>query len=231
MTTALQLVTRAFQKAGVLFKTDAPTADEANDAFSDLNNMIASWSNSTNCVYALTTETFNLVAGQADYTWGYGGNFNSIRPINIQTITVNYPSGVSLPVELITDQNYSLIPLKTIQGVPEVANISNGYNFNNVTFYPVPSQAFTVTTQSEKQLPVIPNLASEISFPPGWEHALIHNLAVIIAPEYGVEAPQTVQTEAVRSKGEVMLNAARNRPIDWPGGSNGGNIYDGWYGR
>lgn len=230
MTTAIQLITRAFQKAGVLFKTDAPSADEANDALSDLNNLISSWSNSTNIVYALTTENFNLVAGQKDYTWGLGGNFNSARPMNIITATINYPSGVSLPVELITDENYSLIPLKTIQGVPQVLNVDNGYPLQTLSFYPVPSTAYSATFQTEKAVSSISGLYATIALPPGWEHALIHNLAVIVAPEYGLEAPQTVITEAAKSKGEIMLQVAKARPIDWPGaGAVGGNVYNGWF--
>ena len=230
MTTAIQIITRAFQKAGVLFKTEAPSADEANDAFSDLNNMIASWSNSTNVVYALVTETFNLVAAQKDYTWGSGGNFNSTRPMQVITATLNYPAGVSLPMELITDENYSLIPLKTTQGVPQVINVSNEYPLNTLSFYPVPATNYTATFQSEKAVSAIPNLYSTISLPPGWEHALIHNLAVIIAPEYGVEAPQTVQAEAVKSKGEIMLQVAKARPLDWPGSvSAQGNVFNGWF--
>lgn len=230
MTTALQLITRAMQKAGVLFKTEAPSADEANDALSDLNNMIASWSNSTNVVYALTTETFNLVGGQREYTWGTGGDFNSARPIQIVTATLNYPAGVSLPMEMITDENYALIQMKTTQGVPQVINVSNEYPLNTLAFYPVPSTNYTATFQSEKAVSSIASLYTTISLPPGWEHALIHNLAVLLAPEYGVEAPAAVQAEAVKSKGEIMLQVAKARPLDWPGDVvQQGNVFNGWF--
>lgn len=232
MTTGIQLVTRALQKAGVLFKTEAPSADEANDALSDLNNMIASWSNETNIVYSLVTETFTLTGGTKDYTWGSGGTFNSARPVQIVTATLNYPAGNSIPIEIITDENYALIPMKTTQGPPQVINVDNGYPLNTVTFYPVPNSTYTVTFQSEKAVSSITDLSTTISLPPGWEHALIHNLAVVLAPEYGVEAPQTVQAEAIKAKGEIMLQVARARPIDWPGsGATQGNIYNGWYGR
>jgi len=66
---------------------------------------------------------------------------------------------------------------------------------------------------SEKELGQL-TLSATVDLPPGWERALIYNLAVELAPEYGQQPDQLVYNIAVESK--RMINAAvmRNRSLD-----------------
>jgi len=63
------------------------TAEESNTALRTLNSLIESLANESFTINTVTKENFNLVGGQATYTFGTGGNFNSTRPINIEAVT------------------------------------------------------------------------------------------------------------------------------------------------
>ena len=66
--------------------------------------------------------------------------------------------------------------------------------------YPVPTTAIEFHFISVEELSQPPALATTLVLPPGYLRALSYCLAVEVAPEYGVEAPPTVQRIAVASK-------------------------------
>ena len=59
------------------------TASELQDGLESLNRMLDSWSADELTLYQVIREQFPLVSGQNPYTMGYGGNFNTSRPMKI----------------------------------------------------------------------------------------------------------------------------------------------------
>lgn len=229
MTTAREIIVKAMQKVGILFKTEQPSADEINDGLSSLNAMLSSWSNdSLNCV-ARVIENFPLVGGTADYTIGTGQTFNTARPVFIVESHVRV-STIDYPLTIIPDAVYQGdIPYKDQQGIPQFLNYNNGYPYGTLRLYPVPSTDYTIYILSEKELSQF-TLNDTVSLPPGWEMALIYNLALILAPEYGQQADAVTVQMAVDSKRAIQRAIAKNRTMDAePQVNPAGNIYNGWY--
>lgn len=202
-TSALDIITGAAKLLGVTFKSEPLDSDEANDGLIALNDMLDSWSNDSLTASAYTLESFSLT-GAASYTMGVGGTFNTSRPINIVTAVVRI-SSVDYPLEIITQEQYQLeIPQKSISSqIPEVLTYDNGYPLATITMYAVPTSGSTLRLLSNKPLSNLSALTTTVDFPPGWKRALKNNLAIDLAPEYGVEPSASVVRNANQSLGAI----------------------------
>lgn len=228
MTTALGIITKAMQKAGILTKSESPAADEASDALDALNDLLASWSNDSLMIYARVFESFSLSSGVASYTIGTGQTFNTIRPIFIAEAHVRQ-NVIDYPVTVIPDEVYQGIQDKTTQGTPQFLNYTNGFPTATINLWPVPTAGFTLFLTSEKELSQL-TLNQTISLPPGSRRALIYNLSVEIAPEYGQPIDPAIQKIANDAKAAIARSIAKNRTMDaQPAGARGGfSIYRGY---
>lgn len=228
MTTALDIITQAMRKCGILAVNEAPTSEEANDALDALNEMLASWSNDSLMCYARVWESFPLVAGTAAYTIGAAQTFNTVRPIFVAGAYVRNVT-TDTPVRVVTDEIYTQqIMQKDTQGIPELLNLDNAFPFGTVRLFPVPSSALTLFMLNEKQLGSF-TLNQVVSLPPGWKRALIYNLPAEIAGDYEQEIPTSVQQIAISSKGAIKRAIMKARNFDaQPQAGNQGNVLTGW---
>lgn len=226
MGTALGIIKSAMRKAGVLVKSESPSADEANDGLEMLNDLLASLSNDSMVVPARVLESFPLTSAH-DYTIGSGGDFDTTRPIKIISAYAR-SGGIDYQLDVVSDENYAQITTKTTSGTPEYLNFTNAYPLATIRIHPA-SAGYTLYILSEKQLSSF-TLNQEVDLPPGWRRMLVHNLAVELSPEYGQAVPQEVAMIARESKGEIRSAIMSARPMQWENGLGGtGNIYSGWW--
>lgn len=228
MTTALDIITGAAKLIGVVFKSEQLASDEANDGLVALNDMLDTWSNDNLTTFAYTLESFPLT-GAASYTIGVGGNFNTARPINIIDALVRVGS-VDYPLGVITQEEYQLqIAVKSISSsIPEFLTYDNGYPLGTIKMYTIPTSGSTLYLQSNKPLSNLSALTTTVDLPPGWKRALKYNLAIDLAPEYGVEAPSAVIQMARQSLGAIKRSTSINNAMPLlPSGINRWNIYSG----
>jgi len=229
MTTARGIITKALQKIGALTKSESPSADEISDGLDALNMMVSSWANDSLLVYARAWETFSLTGNQASYTMGTGGVFNTSRPVSIISAYVRIGT-TDYALEPIDDQTYvNYIQQKATGGIPQFYTNDNAMPLVTIRLWPVPSASYSIFLLSEKALTAF-DIDTVILLPPGWERALVYNLANEIAPEYGQPADQSVFKIADDSLRAIKQSVARNKSMDKPPmnilGTN--NIYTGW---
>jgi hypothetical protein len=229
MTTARQIIQRALQKNGVLTKGESPDGDEASDGLSSLNDMIASWSNDSLLIYARLSESFPLVSGQASYTIGTGGNFNTARPLQILTAFTRI-GDIDYNISIIPEEAFDGIAQKNISSsIPDVLFYSAGFPLGTITIYPVPATG-VLHIRSEKQLSSLPTLDTDIELPPGWKRALIFNLALELASEYGQQVDQATYQIAMSALNKIKTAVARNKKMDmYPYNGSNNNVYSGWH--
>ena len=229
MTTARDLIKRSMQKIGVLVKSEAPSDDEAQDALASLNALISSWSNDSSTIVSRAWETFTLTGGDGVYTMGTGGDFNTTRPIHIIGGYIrNGTTDTTLTV--VSDEAYNSVAFKALTGIPEFVNYDNSYPTDNIRFYPVPSSSYTVFLLSEKPATEFATLDSDLSMPLGWERALIYNLALELAPEYGQQPDPSIAKIANDSLALIRIANIRARPVDaYAEGVQIRNINSGWF--
>lgn len=227
MATARKIIKSAMRRAGILTGNENPTAEEAADGLEMLNDMLASWSNDSMVIYARTLENFPVSGGVASYTIGPGATFDTVRPVKIVSAFIRIGT-LDYPLQIINDETYADIGMKSINGIPQALNFDNNYPVVTIKLYGPPDASYTLFLLSEKQLTQF-TLDDNVDLPPGWRRALIYNLALELAPEYGQPASQEVVSVARESKGEIRRAIMAARNLDWDTGVGGqGNIYNGW---
>ncbi len=230
MTTALTIITKAMQKAGILTKSEVPASDEASDGLDSLNDLLGSFSNDSMLITSRVTELFNLNSGVGSYTIGAGQDFSTIRPIKIIEAHIN--SGIISyeSMYLCPDEIYQGLDLKTLQSIPDTLNYTNAYPYGTINLYPYPSTGYVLSITSEKELTQF-TLNQTVNLPAGWNRMLIYNLAVELAPEYGQKVDPLTLKIASDSKGAIAKSINKVRTMDCPPLGQIGmfNIYTGYY--
>lgn len=203
--TAADQINRALRLLGVLAEGETPSASESADALMALNQMIDSWNTERLSVFATTDQTFTWPSSQVSRTLGPSGNLVGTRPVRLDDSTYFVDSsGVSYPIQIINREQYNDIPVKTVtSNIPQVLFVNMAYPDIEMYLYPVPNTDLTfhfvsVTPLSEPAL-----LTTTLAFPPGYMRAFAYNLAMEIAPEFGVDPPKQVQRIAMTSKRDL----------------------------
>ena len=195
------ILKRALRLAQVFAQGEDPTGtDEETDALAVLNSMLASWSAERLLVPALVTDTLVLTASDGEYTFGIGGDINSVRPRRIEYAFIRDNGNNDYPVNIIHAQNYNEITLKSTEGRPAQLYFIAEYPLARIKLYYVPNAAETLHMDSWKPLLSIATAATTINLPEEYQMPLEYNLAVAIAPEYAQSLPREVYSEAERTK-------------------------------
>jgi len=211
-TTALDLIKGAMRLIGAIATGETPTADEANDALTTLNDILEGWSLEGLAVWGSSNQTFNTVPGQKTYTVGPGGNFNTDRPVNVFGGYCTF-GGVDFTIEVVDQLAYNRIALKSQQQpIIEQMLYVNENPLGLLTLWPVPSAAIPITLSCGRILTQVPSLATSLVYPPGYAKALKYSLAVHLAAEYGRVPAVDVATIARDSKGNIK-NANMTPPV------------------
>ena len=200
--TAGEQINRALRLLGILAEGETPSASMSNDALMALNQMIESWNTERLSVFVTQDQVFNWPAGEISRTLGPTGDFIGLRPILMDDATYfKAPSGVSYGIKFINQQQYNGIAVKNVTSTyPQVCWVNMGYPDITLTIYPKPTQELEWHFVSVEKLSQPATLVTELHFPPGYMRAFTYNLAMEIAPEYGIEPSPQVQRIAMTSK-------------------------------
>ena len=198
-------INRALRLLGILAEGETPSAAMSQDALMALNQMIDSWNTERLSVFSTQDQIFLWPAGVGNQTRTLGptGNFVGLRPVLIDDATYFRDPGtnVSFGIKLINQQQYNGIAVKTVTSTyPQVMFVNNTFPDTTLTIYPVPTRQLEWHFVSVEKLDEPATLATNLFYPPGYLRAFTYNLAMEIAPEFGVEPSPQVQRIAMTSK-------------------------------
>lgn len=205
---AVDLIQSSLRLIGVLASGETASGAEASDALAILNDMIDSWQTERLMIFTTSRLTFSLISGQQTYTVGTGGNFNTPRPIRITQagiISLNNPAQpLEIPIEYLTTPQWAAIPVKNIQSaLPTKVYDDGAFPLRNLSYWPIPNTAVDTAIYPWVALTSFADLTTDYTFPPGYTKALRYNLAIDLAPEYGMNLPPEVAAQAIASKAAV----------------------------
>ena len=210
MTTAGEQINGALRLLGVLAEGETPSAETSQDALSALNQMIESWSIERLAVYATIDQVVEWPVGQTFATLGPTGTLAAVDPlvtlvrpvaVDDSTYFVDFATGISYGLKLINQQQYNGIAVKTVSSTfPQVMFVNMTYPDIELYVYPRPLKPLHFHMISVSQLTQPANLATNLTFPPGYLRAFRYGLACEMAPEFGVEPSPQVQRIAMTSK-------------------------------
>ena len=202
-TTAGDQINRALRLLGVLAEGETPSAAVSQDALAALNQMVDSWNTERLSVFSTQDQVFSWPASVRSRTLGPSGDFVGNRPILLDDATYFRDPGtnVSFGIKIINQQQYDGIAVKTVTSTyPQVLWINMTYPDIEMYIYPVPTRLLEWHFVSVDELTNPATLATTLAFPPGYLRAFAYNLAMEIAPEFGVEPSPQVQRIAMTSK-------------------------------
>ncbi|RMF43919.1 MAG: hypothetical protein D6751_09760 [Deltaproteobacteria bacterium] len=227
MATARDLITGALRRLRVLESGESPSADEANDALTILNETLAAWSTEGLLIPANSLQAFSTVAGQTSYTIGAGGDWDTARPIRIDRAFTRI-GNTDYPCDVVSRGTYLGIAAKSVASTyPTCLYYDDTMPLGTVYVYP-PTQA-TQQLWLDMQQPLIAftDLSSDVVLPGEYSLLIRLTLAQLLAPEYGA----SMTPEDVASLRHVMHSVKRNNTkVIRPGmGLKAGcfNIYEG----
>jgi hypothetical protein len=201
--TAGDQITRALRLLGVLAEGETSSASVMQDSLMAMNQMIDSWNTERLSVFCTQDQTFTWPAGQITRTLGPSGNFIGLRPVLLDESTYyrDASTNVSFGIKFINQQQYNGIAVKTVTSTyPQVIFVNMTYPDVTMSIYPRPTRDLEWHFVSVQELSNPATLATDLFFPPGYLRAFTYNLAMEIAPEFGVEPSPQVQRIAMTSK-------------------------------
>jgi hypothetical protein len=200
--TAGDQINRALRLLGILAEGETASAATSQDALTAMNQMIDSWSTERLSVFCTQDQVFNWPVGEIKRTLGPSGDFVGNRPIQLDDGTYyRAPSGVSYGIKFLNQDQYNGIAVKTSTSTfPQAIFVNNTFPNVEMYIYPKPTQLLEWHFISVQELTQPATLATELFFPPGYMRAFAYNLAMEIAPEFGVEPSPQVQRIAMTSK-------------------------------
>lgn len=200
--TAGDQINRALRLLGILAEGETPSAAMSQDALTAFDQMVDSWNTERLSVFCTQDQVFTWPASQISRTLGPTGDFVGLRPVLMDDATYfKAPNGVSYGIKFINQQQYDGIAVKNVTSTyPQVCWVNMGFPDITLTVYPMPTQELEWHFVSVQELDKPATLDTVLHFPPGYMRAFTYNLAMEIAPEYGVEPSPQVQRIAMTSK-------------------------------
>lgn len=215
--TGNDVINSALRLIGVLSSGELPTAAEASDGLSVLNTMLDEKNARRLNIFTVPRlGPFNLTAGKQAYTVGTGGDINIARPPKIERMGIvnlaNPSQPLELPLDYLTEDEWASIPVKNIQStLPQKVWDDQGFPYRTLYFFCVPSVLVQCTLYAWSALGIFPDLVTDVLFPPGYAKWLRYNLAVDLAPEFGVPTTPEVMLTARETQATIQdMNAPLN---------------------
>lgn len=206
MSTVRDLITDALMELAVIDPTEALDADKAAYGLRVLNRMIQKWNTDQLMVYTLNRQNpVNFVASQQAYTVGTGGNINIPRPAKINMISRLLSTGVETALHLYTDEEWRDVAVKsTAAAYPTGVWIANNVPLNTLYFWPIPTDATaSIVLYTWGLTTDFANINATVTFPPGYEEAIVTNLAIALSNAFGTQPSPSLVMRARDAKKQI----------------------------
>lgn len=213
------VIITAMQIIGALSTGQSPSADDQQVVFSNLNALLDGWNTERLNLYVPLPFTGNLVTNQQSYQIGPAAadfpTTNSVALIQTAAlIEVTGQTGRS-PITILNSEEWSELREKGLTGYfPERLWCDYGYPISNILVHPIPNRAVAIELYLWTILTQFVSVFDTFSFRPGYLEAIQYNLAVKIAPQFGLAQDQTNVQLAVTYKQRIQdLNKLAGFPV------------------
>ena len=207
--TAGELINSALRLIGQLAEAEVPSAATSQDALTAFNQMIDSWNTERLSVFCTQDQVYTWPVNEIKRTLGPTGNIDlnpQQRPILVDDSTYfrDPQTNVSYGIKMINQSQYNGIAVKTVTSTyPQVMFVNMTFPDIEIYIYPKPTRSLEFHFISVQPLAEPTSLSTVIAMPPGYLRALRYNLAMELAPEFGVEPSPQVQRIAMTSKRDL----------------------------
>ncbi len=213
-----QLVTAALRKLGVLAKGQVADTEDILNGSQALNTVLSKLQTIGMPLWARTNFSFIPTAGIATYQIGVGRTLNTPFPLKMhQALLLDNTGGTAIEMEIHTIYEYNNIKSGASSGQPIQLYYQPLVNFGVITLWPTPDASAVLNKRIEMvyQRPFEDFLTATDTpdFPQEWHQAIIYQLAVTLAPEYGLSLPdRQLLMQEMKMYTEEALGFATDTP-------------------
>lgn len=216
MTTALELINRAYTLLGVKDPGQALPGTLTVDALEVLNTMIDSWRTEEFFVYQVNELVYALAPNQQTVTIGPGQQIDTPVPLKIERGVFVRSGGIDYQIAVIDRVQYSQIVLKrTGSSYPSAVFYDRAYPFGTLFFWPLPAGAYQLHLPLWLQLSEFSDIETDIQLAPGYRRALEYSLAEELAPGLA-DVPVSVMKTGIRARANVKRVNRETPVLDVP---------------
>jgi len=211
------IIKRAMRLLGAIASGEELAAHELADGVEALNHMLDSWNTESLTIYALVRNSLTLTAGQQSHTVGPAGDLDIPRPQSIEQgqafITGGTLGTTELEIEVYNQHQWAAILDKSTSSIPSRLYYETAFPLGVIWLDPKPDVAYSLLLYTEQMLAqaFMDSVNSDVALPPGYAEAIVHNLAIRLAPEFGKEPPAAVIEGAVT--GKANIKRANQKPV------------------
>ena len=202
--TAATIISASFDKIGIA----TPTSAQNTSALTSLNNMISLMGADFLPPY-ITRYSHALTIGDAEYTIGSSGNFNTTRPLKIETAFLRDSSSYDHYLKIISSKDYNKIYNKSLTATPEYLYYQPEYTLGKIILDSAPEQDYDLHMDMWVNFTEFAATTTAFSLPPEYKAFLVYNLAVSLAEDWDRNVSKTLYAMAQESKNVIeRLNAS-----------------------
>ena len=187
--------------------SETPAAQDATDALNSINRMLDSWSNEGLLSYAVGEISVTLGVGTSTYTIGNNSSaaFFTTRPLAIRQAYITDTAGNIFIMQVIPQDKWNAIGAKVgiTSQIPDTLFYDPQFPLGIINIFPTPLLGYTLTIDSLLQQTQFSTLTHSITFPPGYERAILYNSALEVSPLFALPVPPRVEQIAMESKGNI----------------------------
>lgn len=211
-TSTQRIIERALRLLGVLGVGEPISADQLDDGLEAFNDMLDSWNTEKLIIYVLARNTFTLTAATNPHQIGPGvaaPGLDAPRPNRIQQGQA-WLTGAGLgtsqyELDVVTREQWARDYDSSLSGIPAWLYYESLFPLGNIWFDVKPDAAYTLVLDLEQMLAQVTmgGITTELALPPGYKEAIVYNLAINLADEYGKQPSATVINRAVDGKASI----------------------------
>jgi len=167
-------------------------------------------------LWARNNYSFGLTLNTTNYEIGVGQTLNTPYPLKmLQAYRVDVGNTTRIPIEIQPDFNFNLYPSSS-GGRPIQLSYQPKVNTGTIKVWPVPDadavSNSTITIVYSRPTDYMDTSGDVLDMPEEWTNPIIYNLAVRLAPEWGIPLPdrQMLETTAEKMLQRVLENGTED---------------------
>jgi len=224
VTTGSGIVDAAYIKVGI----DAPTTAQYTSGLVGLNNLVSQWGGES-LIYCVTSESFTVSTGDEEYTIGSGGDWDTIRPLRVESCFLRDADNYDYPVVVMDSKSYNSIRNKTFDIRPVKLYFLPEYPLAKIIFDAAADADYTAYFEFIKSIPELATIGTTITMPDEYKEALVYNMAISLGEDFDRVIGKTVIANAIRTKDVIRAIIAAQKRVpetrfNIPGRGGGYNI-------
>jgi len=182
-----QLITAALRKLGVIAEGQTPSAQNLSDGQIAVNGAIAFMKGLGMPLWARSEYTFTPTT--SGYTIGSGMTLDTPYPVKLLQ-AYRTETNTKIPMDIVAREDFNILPVSS-SGSPIKINYQPYINWGQISLWPVPpsTNTSTVTIVYQRPFQYFTSASETLDFPEEWQVPLIYQIAVLLAPEWGIPLP------------------------------------------